>query len=246
MAAFYPLIGILLDQEAPGPVPPSYSSFPWYALRNNYMDCIISSGGMPVGLPLSLITLKHLLPRLDGLIIAGGAFDIDPALYHQSPQYHPLILKPNRTQCELYATQYALYHSLPLLGICGGAQLMAVALGGSLVQHIPSHYPNALPHEQPTPRTQASHSINILPDSLLSSITKTTAMAVNSSHHQSILSAGKGTLTAWAEDGVVEAIELPSHPFFLGVQWHPEFSITPMDRKIFTAFIKACTPQNHN
>lgn len=245
MTVYNPLIGILLDEEQGSPA--SYSSYPWYGLRQNYMQSVHSAGGMPIGLPLFISTLEGTLPRLDGLVIAGGAFDIDPTLYGAVEETsEPLTIKKTRTTAELYATHYALQHHMPILGICGGAQLMAVALGGTLVQHIPDFYKDALPHEQPNPRHEASHLVHLKEGSLLNEIARSSSQAVNSAHHQSILNPGRAVMTAWAEDNIIEGIEYPPHPFFVGVQWHPEFGISAADRRLFSFFVRACRLYHEN
>jgi putative glutamine amidotransferase len=129
---------------------------------------------------------------------------------------------------------------MPVLGICGGQQLLAVALGGTLIQHIPDSIPGALEHEQTNPRDQPSHKVSITPGSILAQIVGGTVMAVNSAHHQAVALPGPhATVNAVAPDGVVEGVEDARHRFCLGVQWHPEFMIDPGDSKIFAAFIAA-------
>ena len=110
-------------------------------------------------------------------------------------------------------------------------------MGGALIQHIPDTIPDALAHEQPNPRDEPGHEIAVGPDTLLARIVGVARMAVNSSHHQAVASAGPGGLvSAVAPDGVVEAVEYPAHRFALGVQWHPEYAVDPRDPAIFQAF----------
>ena len=119
--------------------------------------------------------------------------------------------------------------------------MLNVALGGTLIQHIPDAIPDALAHEQKNPPTEAGHVIDIIPQTLLSEIVGVPEMPVNTSHHQSVDRLGDGAvINARASDGVIEGFEVPAHPFCLGVQWHPEFIVSPEDRKIFTHFVKAC------
>ena len=137
--------------------------------------------------------------------------------------------------------QEALLKKMPLLGICGGAQLLNVALGGTLIQHIPDAVPGALAHEQPNPRNEAGHLITIKEKTHLAKITDMKEVPVNSSHHQAIKEPGENVVVnAVASDGVIEGIELSDHPFCVGVQWHPEFLISKADEKLFTAFGAAC------
>ncbi|HQT87648.1 MAG TPA: gamma-glutamyl-gamma-aminobutyrate hydrolase family protein [Acidiphilium sp.] len=231
-----PTIGLTLDAEAPG----GYSKFPWYALRCNYAEAIAAAGGLPVTLPHLAALAPHYLDHIDALIITGGAFDVDPALYGADQRHQSVALKPSRTSAELSLLHGALARNMPVLGICGGEQLLAVALGGTLIQHIPDAVPNALAHEQPNPRDQPGHSIAITPNTRLAAITGATSMAVNSSHHQAVRDPGPRLIVnAIAPDGVIEGIESPDHRFCLGVQWHPEFQIDPGDQRLFAALIEA-------
>src|ERR1700731_4450896 len=127
-----PLIGVTLDGEAPG----GYSKYPWYALRQNYAAAIAASGGLPVALPHEPHLTEAYLDRIDALVVTGGAFDVDPALYGDAGRHETVSLKAGRTSAELALLRGALARDLPVLGICGGQQLLAVALGGSLIQHI--------------------------------------------------------------------------------------------------------------
>jgi putative glutamine amidotransferase len=130
---------------------------------------------------------------------------------------------------------------MPVLGICGGQQLLAVAFGGTLVQHIPDEVEGALAHEQPNPRTEPGHEVEVCGDTLLASIVGAPRLAVNSAHHQAVATPGAGAVVnARAPDGVVEGIEHPGHRFALGVQWHPEYAVDPRDPAIFDAFVAAC------
>ena len=236
MTSKRPMIGVTLDSEAPGS---GYSAYPWYALRENYMDSIADAGGLPVALAHHAQLADDLLARLDALVVTGGAFDVDPELYGGGAAHQTVSLKAARTAAELALLRAALARDLPTLGICGGQQLLAVALGGSLVQHIPDELPDALPHEQPNPRHQAGHAITVLPGTVLHRIVGTETMQVNSSHHQAVRDPGTARVNARAPDGVIEGIEDPGRRFCLGLQWHPEFLIDPGDGRIFAALVEA-------
>ena len=232
-----PLIGVTLDAEPPG----GYSKYPWYALRRNYADAIAAAGGLPVAVPHLPALASDLLDRIDALVITGGAFDIDPALYGDGARHASVTLKAGRTAAELALLRGALDGDMPVLGICGGEQLLAVALGGTLIQHIPDAIPDALPHEQPNPRDEPGHNVALRAGTRLAGIVGAAAMQVNSSHHQAVRDTGAGArVNAVAPDGVIEGIESETYRFCLGVQWHPEFRIDPGDARIFAALVGAC------
>ncbi len=232
------MIGVTLDSEASGS---GYSAYPWYALRENYMDSIADAGGLPVALAHHAARADDLIERLDGLVVTGGAFDVDPALYGGGAAHETISLKAARTAAELALLRAALARDLPTLGICGGQQLLAVAFGGSLIQHIPDELPDALPHEQPNPRHQPGHVVSVLPGTTLHRIVGAETMQVNSSHHQAVRDPGRARINARAPDGVIEGIEDPSLRFCLGLQWHPEFLIDPGDARVFEALVEAAT-----
>lgn len=232
-----PVIGVTLDSEQPG----GYSKYPWYAMRQNYADAIVAAGGVPIGLPHQAALAAEYLDRIDGLVVSGGAFDVDPALYGEGDRHATVTLKEGRTAAELALTTGALERNLPVLGICGGQQLLAVALGGTLIQHIPDAIPNALEHEQLNPRHEPGHAIAVTPGTLLHRIVGATEMRVNSAHHQAVRQPGPyAVVNAVAPDSVIEGVEDARYRFCLGVQWHPEFFIDPGDRRIFDALIAAC------
>jgi putative glutamine amidotransferase len=232
-----PVIGVTLDAEAPG----GYSTYPWYALRTNYFAALAGAGGLPLALPHFSDLSDAYLDPIGALVVTGGAFDVDPLLYGEGGRHATVRLKQGRTDAELSLVRGALARKLPVLGICGGEQLLAVALGGTLVQHIPDALPGALPHEQPNPRHEAGHRIEIRPGTLLRRIVGAESMDVNSSHHQAVRDPGPAAVVnATAPDGVIEGIEDPGKRFCLGVQWHPEFLIASGDRRIFEALIAAC------
>ena len=231
-----PLIGVTLDAEQPG----GYSAYPWYAMRQNYAEAIIAAGGLPMALPHDPALAAAYLDRIDALVVTGGAFDVDPALYGEADRHATVTLKETRTAAEFALTQGALARNLPVLGICGGQQLLAVVLGGTLIQHIPEAVPDALEHEQPNPRHQPGHAVAVTPGTLLAGIVGASEMAVNSAHHQAVRAPGPhAVINAVAPDGVIEGVEDARYRFCLGVQWHPEFFIDPGDRRIFDALVAA-------
>ena len=231
-----PVIGLTLDHEPAG----GWSKFPWYAIRENYCNAVRHAGGLPVLLPHEPDAAELYLDRVDGLIVTGGGFDVDPALFGATSRHPTVTTKDRRTAFELSATRGALARGMPVLGICGGQQLLNVALGGTLIQHIPDEVAGALPHRQPNPRNEPGHEVRIVAGTLLYRIAGAGRLAVNSAHHQAVRDAGPGVvIDAVAEDGVIEGIEDPRRHFCLGVQWHPEFEINEADRHIFRAFVAA-------
>lgn len=231
-----PVIGLTLDSEEPG----GYSKFPWYAIRQNYCAAVARAGGVPIVLPHEPELVPDYLDAVDGVIVTGGAFDIDPALFGASTRHASVTTKDRRTVFEQALLREALARDMPVLGICGGQQLLNVVLGGTLIQHIPDEVEGALAHEQPNPRDEPSHGVSILPGTRLHAIAGVGQVSVNSAHHQAAKAVGPGiVVNAVASDGVIEGIEDPRRRFCIGVQWHPEFLISPADRALFEAFLAA-------
>lgn len=210
-----PLVGITSDYTADKAN---------YFLAEDYVSAVALCGGIPLILPaIEEDESKTLIARLDALVISGGDFDLDPRLYGESPQPQLGNLNPLRTDYELQLLKAALIRDLPVLGICGGLQLLNVAFEGSLYQHLPAQYDSQIAHEQKGKQKAAAHAISIEPESILHDILNTTDIMVNSTHHQAIKKLGPGLKTvAYAPDGIIEAAESTTHRFILGVQWHPE------------------------
>lgn len=231
-----PVIGITVDSEEPG----GYSKFPWLALRRNYCQAVVNAGGLPMMLPHEPDQADAYLERLDGLLVSGGNFDVDPAMFGAASRHPTVRTKDRRTAFELAITRRALSADMPVLGICGGQQLLHVVLGGALVQHIPDEVEAALAHEQPNPRDQPGHTVEILDGTRLREIVGVAELEVNSAHHQAAKDAPAGVVVnAIAPDGVIEGIEAPGKRFCLGVQWHPEFELSEGDKRLFAAFVDA-------
>lgn len=236
-----PVIGVTLDIEkaAKG----AYSAeIDWYALRQNYVTAISKYGADVILLPHEVGSVDSYLKIIDGLVVTGGHFDIPPEIYGVDNVHEKVTTKDNRTKFEFDITRKAIDKKIPFLGICGGEQLLNVVCGGSLIQHIPDEIENALEHEQKTTHDKPAHKIEIVKGSLLHKITGVTELQVNSSHHQAVKDPGKRiSVSATAPDGVIEAIELTSQPFCLGVEWHPEYEISEQESRIFASLVEACT-----
>ncbi len=231
-----PLIGITVDSEEPG----QYSNKPWYALRQNYCDAVTRAGGIAVLLPHDGNAARPYADHLDGVVISGGNVDVDPASFGATTRHATVKTRDARTGFERALTEEALKRDMPVLGICGGQQLLNVVMGGTLIQHIPDEVADALAHEQPNSRDEPGHTVEVTEGTLLHEIVGAREMAVNSAHHQAANKIGEGVVVnAVAPDGVIEGIEAPRYRFCLGVQWHPEYDIDQGDPKIFSAFVAA-------
>ena len=195
---------------------------------------------MPVILPHEFDLVQAYLDRIDGLVVTGGDFDVDPAMFGANQRHPSVTVKEDRTAFETALTRGALERDIPLLGICGGQQLLHVILGGKLIQHIADGVENPLAHEQPNPRDEPGHVVEILDGTFLRRIVGVNCLSVNSAHHQAALDEPQGVvINAKSPDGVIEGMEVLERKFCLGVQWHPEFFISDGDRRIFDAFIAA-------
>lgn len=209
-------------------------------LPQNYVDQVAAAGGVPVLLP-PVPGIEAAVSRLDGLVISGGP-DVEPARYGQEPGPRTTVIRPGRDEAELALFLAARQNGTPVLGICRGMQLMNVALGGALIQHLP----DAVGHEghSPTPGAMGSHTVTVSPASCLAAIVGAGPAVVPTHHHQGVDRLGTDLVaTAHAEDGTIEAFELKSaeHPFALGVQWHPEAS---NEQKLFRALVAAADRSN--
>ena len=230
-----PIIGITLDNEEPG----SYSKFPWYAIRYNYLHSIEKFGAIPFPLYHTEKNINELFGLLDGLIITGGNFDINPEFYGKLKN-GSRVIKNDRTNFESSICNKFLDSTKPILGICGGLQLLNVVCGGTLIQDIKKNNINAIEHEQINPRNETSHNVEIKHNTLIHRIVENDIIEVNSAHHQAIASIGKDlTISGYAPDGIIESIEHLKHKWCIGVQWHPEFLITKEDNNLIKNFVES-------
>lgn len=222
-----PLIGVTLGTDSSAKPPPRYR------LNHAYVDALVAAGAQPVLLP-PRGDATSLLETLDGLLLTGGA-DVDPELYGEEP--HPLTEpERDRDDFELPLARAAVERGLPTLAICRGHQVVNVALGGTLVQHLEAAVHRG---DSRSGRQEIRHPVRLDPHSVLSELLGTTEIATNSLHHQAVKDLAPGLrATGWAPDGVVEALETPGGTL-LSVQCHPEELIgsQPWARRLFEVFV---------
>ncbi len=234
----FPIIGISTYQGI------NNEGHPITALQRAYVDAITQAGGIPLLIPnvLNNDMDQVLLNHLDGIMFTGGG-DIANEVFNGIP--HPRVgnIDLERDSLELSLLESTINEGKPFLGICRGFQVLVVGLGGSLYTHIEDQMPGAIKHDYypNLPRTFLAHKVKIENGSRLASILGAKDISVNSLHHQGakdIPAALKAV--AYSPDGLVEAVELPNHPFFLGIQWHPEWLIDqPETQHLFRSFIAA-------
>jgi putative glutamine amidotransferase len=222
-----------------------YGTVTRHRVSADYSQAVLAAGGLPIILPPQDGTTEAILDLVDGLIFSGGA-DIDPALYGDT-EVHPATydIRAERDRFEIDLMNRAIERDLPVLCICRGIQVLNVALGGSLVQHIDDQVEASLTHRQQEaaiPANEPSHEVTLVEGSLTAQIFDAATVPVNSFHHQSIATpANRVQIEGVTSDGVVEAVSVPSCGFVLGVQWHPEmlFEAVPDQLKPFEALVEA-------
>lgn len=214
-----------------------------FYLARYYSEAVEAAGGLPVHLPLIPRPdfIKQVVGGLDGLLLPGSSSDLDPLRYGREP--HPQLgaVHPEKDETDLLTLIEAEARAMPVFAICFGLQALNVSRGGTLIQDIVSQHPNAIKHEQGAPRDRHSHRVRILEDSRLGQLANAETAPVNSHHHQAIETLGRELVaTAWAPDGIVEAVEDPrGDRFVVGVQWHPEIAWQrdAFSQSLFTEFI---------
>jgi putative glutamine amidotransferase len=219
-----------------------------YTLVRKYAEGVLQAGGVPLIVPHNLNedALRAMLDRLDGVVLSGGG-DIDPVVFGEAAHPATSEIESDRDRVELTLARWLVERDVPFLAICRGIQVLNVALGGSLLQDIPSQVPAALPHSfdrKTTPRDYLAHPVKIDPQSQLAQIMQLASAQTNSWHHQSIKQAADGLrVTAVAPDGVIEAVEVPGRRYAIGVQWHPEwlFEKRVEQRRLFEELVKVST-----
>jgi len=232
-----PIIGITTYQST------NIHGQPTVILMQSYIDAVMQAGGVPVLIPSMIAEdgWDALYSRLDGILFSGGG---DIALEHFSGDPHPRIddVEPERDSVELKLLNAAASDGKPMLGICRGCQVMNVAFGGTLYTHIPDQLPNALDHAYPgNKRMVLVHEVKLEEGTHIAEVMGEPIVKVNSLHHQGLKDIAPSLrVTGRAPDGLVEAVELPDHPFAIAVQWHPEW-LTDQEstRNLFRKFVEA-------
>jgi putative glutamine amidotransferase len=233
-----PVIGIILDLNTDSSKY-SYAPLPWYALRACYSQNVEKAGGIPVMLPYNQ-DIDTTLELIDGLLIPGCDEDIHPRFYGRKILSDKVKTKDIRAEYELEITRKALNRNMPVFGICNGLQLINILFGGTLIQHIPDHLNSELNHEQPPPKNIPTHPVILEEGTILRSLSPSSEVMVNSTHHQAIENLGKGLVaSAYAPDRVIEAVESEDYRFLVGVQWHAEYLNSPLDKNLFKRLIEA-------
>ncbi len=236
-----PLIGVTAERWSSSTTHPNRNV---QGALTSYLEAVAGAGGLPVILPLSLgdEDLREVYARLDGVLLPGGG-DIEPALFQAVPHPKTNGIDPDRDRLEIDLARRAAADHKPLFGICRGIQVFNVALGGTLYQDITDERGTGLAHmclSSQFPANHHAHGVKVEEETLLARVLGQPLVQVNSRHHQSVKDVAPGLeIAARAPDGVIEAIELPEHPFALGVQWHPEnLQAQPEMKALFVKFVE--------
>jgi len=217
-----------------------------FTLPAEYVDAVRRAGGIPVLIPAGETHIDALLERLDGLILSGGG-DVDPELYAGNSHIEIYMIDPERDGTELALARQVAGDGTPTLCICRGIQVLNVALGGSLVEHLPDEVGETITHRNPPPghaqiSSYALHPLTVDGESRLADILGANEIEPASWHHQAVRRLADGLqVVARAEDGTIEAAELADHPWLVAVQWHPEITAAddPTQQRLFDAFVQA-------
>jgi gamma-glutamyl-gamma-aminobutyrate hydrolase PuuD len=207
----------------------------------NYVRAVESAGGVAVPIVPGRAEAKSALRDLDALILTGGG-DVDPVVYGQSqePEVKDEDIHRVRDALEIELAREVNERKIPTLCICRGLQVLNVALNGTLIQHLPKRVGDGVPHVGASGK-DGIHPVDVTPSSHLAKVLGTTRTSPNSSHHQAIdrLADGLKIVARSPDDGIVEAVEAPDHPWLIGVQWHPERSSEPCQQRLFDDLVRA-------
>ena len=202
-------------------------------IPHNYVRAVEEAGGRPLLVPPSDEGIEETLDSLDAIVFSGGS-DLDPAHYGEEPHPETFGIREERDRAELELMKAALERDMPVLGICRGVQVLNIARGGNLIQHLPEIVGHE-GHKHDPPGSFSDHDVEIEPETTLAKILGD-RHPVKSHHHQGLDAVGKGLrVSAHAEDGSIEGVEDPEHRFAVGVLWHPEAG---EDRKLFQALVE--------
>ena len=235
-----PLIGITMSRRKS-----SSGERDLYGVLYPYVEAVCGQGGLPMLIPLGLQMdeLRDLYDRADGLVLSGGG-DIHPEQYGDTLTELCTRIDPERDELEFALVRWAAAEGKPILAICRGIQSMNVALGGTLWRDLATELPNAAKHDYYPgyPRDKRTHNLSVTPDSRLAQLLQATSVEVNSLHHQACRKLAPDLRqVAAAPDRIVEAAEIPDHPYAVGVQWHPEWiQNTPDQQGLFAGLVNAC------
>jgi len=216
-------------------------NFARFYLPVEYVEAVRRAGALPWLIAPGEPRLAELLGRLDGLVLSGGG-DLDPELYGGARHATIYNVSRERDATELELARAAFERRLPTLGICRGCQVVNVAFGGSLIEHLPDEVGEVLAHRGEGPGTSSLHPVELAPDSRVARIVGDVFPHVSSSHHQALRRVAEGfAIVGRARDGTIEAVERADHPFYLAVQWHPEETAArdPGQQQLFDALVEA-------
>lgn len=218
-----------------------------FSLFAQYVESVRRSGALPVLLPHGETRAAEILSKLDGLMLSGGG-DVDPSHYGGAAHDEIYMVDAERDAMEFELTRLAIERRVPLLGICRGMQVMNVALGGTLIEHLEDEVGGRVAHREP-PRLPTNHPIRVTAGSHLAEVMGRTDFSAASWHHQGIRATATALRTvAYAPDGSIEAVEMSceDHPWLIGVQWHPELTAAddPIQQRLFDAFADAARSSN--
>ncbi len=215
---------------------------PRFVAPESYVAAILLAGGEPIVLPhRPAESAARLLELVDGLVVSGGDFDVPPSFYNDTPRPKLGTVNEPRSAFERALLTLALERRLPVLGVCGGMQLLNVVQGGTLYQDV-SERAGTAEHTQPFDKRRPFHALSVSPGSLLAELTGKHELSVNSTHHQVVRALGAGVRESGrAPDGVVEAIEVEGQAFALGVQWHPEVMAEGEQQAIYGGLVRAAS-----
>jgi putative glutamine amidotransferase len=211
-----------------------------FRIPRQYVDSVRQAGAIAVLIPPGEPSLDDLLSNIDGLLLAGGG-DLDPTLYGAEPHESVYHVDTERDLSEIDLARRVVEKGFPTLAVCRGLQVLNVAFGGTLHVHLPDVVGDEIAHRLP-PREPTEHAISVDAGTRLAEILGDTRFSAASWHHQAIHRVAEPLrVTAYAPDGVIEAAELPGHPWLIGVQWHPELTAErdEIQRRLFNAFVAA-------